>query len=48
MFSICLFFRMFNNGVYRAGFAKTQTAYDEGVKDVFDALDRVSCLHVVV
>ncbi|WP_407333295.1 glutathione S-transferase family protein [Enterovibrio sp. 27052020O] len=28
-----------NNGVYRAGFATTQAAYDEAVDDVFDALD---------
>ncbi|MDS0293645.1 glutathione S-transferase family protein [Halogeometricum luteum] len=29
-----------NNGVYRAGFAKSQDAYDEAVEDLFDALDR--------
>ncbi len=28
-----------NNGVYRAGFATTQEAYDEAVVEVFDALD---------
>ncbi|MDO3387808.1 glutathione S-transferase family protein [Gilvimarinus sp. SDUM040013] len=28
-----------NNGVYRAGFAKSQTAYDAAVDDVFSALD---------
>jgi putative glutathione S-transferase len=28
-----------NNGVYRAGFATTQDAYDEAVADVFNALD---------
>ena len=30
-----------NNGVYRAGFATTQVAYDEAFADVFAALDRV-------
>ena len=30
-----------NNGVYRAGFAETQDAYDEAVADVFAALDAV-------
>lgn len=29
-----------SNGVYRAGFAGSQRAYDEAVTDVFDALDR--------
>ncbi len=28
-----------NNGVYRAGFARTQEAYDAAVRDVFDVLD---------
>jgi putative glutathione S-transferase len=28
-----------NNGVYRAGFATAQSAYDEAVTDVFDTLD---------
>ncbi|MDY6802623.1 MAG: glutathione S-transferase family protein [Cyanobacteriota bacterium] len=28
-----------NNGVYRAGFATTQSAYSEGVKDLFAGLD---------
>jgi len=28
-----------NNGVYRAGFASTQAAYDEAVREVFGALD---------
>ena len=30
-----------NNGVYRAGFATTQEAYQEAVTDVFNALDEV-------
>ena len=29
----------FNNGVYRAGFATTQTAYERAVREVFDSLD---------
>ncbi|MFW5963228.1 MAG: glutathione S-transferase family protein [Natronomonas sp.] len=29
-----------NNGVYRTGFAETQSAYDEAVAELFDALDR--------
>ncbi|MDR5652835.1 glutathione S-transferase family protein [Ruixingdingia sedimenti] len=29
----------FNNGVYRAGFATTQDAYDTAVQEVFDTLD---------
>jgi len=29
-----------NNGVYRAGFATSQDAYDDAVADVFDALER--------
>ncbi len=30
-----------NNGVYKAGFATTQAAYDDAVAGVFDALDRL-------
>ena len=30
-----------NNGVYRAGFASSQFAYDEAVRDVFDMLDEL-------
>lgn len=30
-----------NNGVYRAGFARTQEAYDRAVREVFDTLDRI-------
>lgn len=33
-----------NNGVYKAGFATTQAAYDEAVAKVFDALDWVEGL----
>jgi glutathionyl-hydroquinone reductase len=32
-------FRDVNTGVYRAGFATTQEAYEEGFRDVFAALD---------
>ncbi len=30
-----------NNGVYRAGFAKTQSAYDEAVASLFEMLDNI-------
>lgn len=32
-------YKTVNNGVYRAGFATTQAAYDPAVRDVFDSLD---------
>ncbi|WP_338811337.1 glutathione S-transferase C-terminal domain-containing protein (plasmid) [Agrobacterium leguminum] len=32
-------YKALNNGVYRAGFAQTQSAYDEAVHDVFEMLD---------
>jgi putative glutathione S-transferase len=34
----------FNNGVYRAGFAKSQPAYDAAFDRVFDALARIEAL----
>lgn len=36
-----LIYPTFNNGVYRAGFARTQEAYDKGVADVFATMDKV-------
>ncbi|MEM0948886.1 MAG: glutathione S-transferase C-terminal domain-containing protein [Pseudomonadota bacterium] len=36
-----LIYRNVSNGVYRAGFARTQDAYDTGVRDVFETLDRI-------
>ena len=37
-------YRQFNNGVYRAGFAKSQAAYEDAYEDVFSALDRLEAL----
>jgi putative glutathione S-transferase len=34
-------YRDVNNGVYRAGFARTQEAYDTAVREVFAALDDI-------
>jgi glutathionyl-hydroquinone reductase len=34
-------YRAINNGVYRAGFATTQAAYEEAYRDVFAMLDRL-------
>ncbi len=34
-------YRSVNNGVYRAGFARTQAAYDAAVREVFATLDRI-------
>ncbi|MEM7423621.1 MAG: glutathione S-transferase C-terminal domain-containing protein [Pseudomonadota bacterium] len=36
-----LIYPTLNNGVYRAGFATTQQAYDEAVHQVFETLDRI-------
>lgn len=33
-----------NNGVYRAGFATSQQAYDSAVNELFDALDKVETI----
>ena len=35
-------FRDINNGVYRAGFATQQAAYEEAAYQLFKSLDRVS------
>ena len=40
-----LIYHSINNGVYRAGFAKTQDAYDEAVTDLFNVLDQID-LHL--
>lgn len=34
-------YRSVNNGVYRAGFARTQDAYDSAVVELFDTLDAI-------
>ena len=36
-----LIYPTLNNGVYRAGFARSQEAYDEAVAEVFATLDRI-------
>lgn len=36
-----LIYRTVNNGVYRAGFASTQEAYEKAAWEVFDTLDRI-------
>lgn len=36
-----LIYRTVNNGVYRAGFARTQAAYDAAVAEVFETLDLI-------
>lgn len=36
-----LIYPKLNNGVYRAGFARTQEAYEAGYHDVFDALSQI-------
>ena len=37
--TISAIYNPINNGVYRSGFASTQSAYDEAVTELFDALD---------
>lgn len=37
-------YHKFNNGVYRAGFATTQMAYEKAVTDVFESLDFIEQL----
>lgn len=36
-----LIYRTVNNGVYRAGFASTQEAYEKAAREVFDTIDRI-------
>ena len=37
-------YQRFNNGVYRAGFARSQEAYERAVTDVFDVLDELEAI----
>jgi putative glutathione S-transferase len=37
-------YRQFNNGVYRAGFARSQEAYDDAVQQVFQCLEMMEGL----
>ena len=37
-------YQSFNNGVYKAGFATTQSAYDKAVRPLFDSLDWIDCI----
>lgn len=39
-----LTYEKINNGVYRSGFAKTQAAYEEACRALFDALDRCEAI----
>lgn len=39
-----LIYNAINNGVYKAGFATTQPAYEEAVRELFDALDQLELL----
>ena len=45
--SYFLYSRNINNGVYRSGFATSQEAYDSAVRDVFNALDKVSVVVLI-
>ena len=37
-------YTLINNGVYKAGFARSQTAYEEAARGVFEGLDRAEAL----
>jgi putative glutathione S-transferase len=45
-------YKTLNNGVYRAGFAKSQAAYDEAVREIFETLEwleqRLACSQFIV